>query len=399
MKINQFISKFKLFWKIFISSSKVWKLPQKSDILIYDACGKEVLMPYLKNYSVSILSLRGEFLCLPCLILACLKLAFWKGELLNAYSEVFIKIVSPKIIITLIDNNANFYTISKKFCNIKTIFIQNGLRGWSGDIFGRLIKSQSYHVDFMIVFGDAIGRHYRKYISGKSISIGSLKNNAFNGSVISGNYVLFISQWHKKPNNDKPFYFEANGKVVKWENFFEAENKVLQFLDEWCHKNNLELKICGRETNDVNEKIFYKNLISKCKLNYVSRSGIFSSYKLINNSKIVVTIDSTLGYESLARGKRTAFFSCRKVGISKQQRTTFGWPLDLPDNGFFWTNNMDSRKFQSIMNFLNALKEKDWKKVSYKYTAEIMQFDRGNSKLISLLNILLPKYKAKTYVN
>ena len=391
MKVSHLKRKLKIFYTIFIAAQKNWRLPKHSEVLIYDACGQEELAPYLTKYQVSTLAVRGESINVPCLLLAMLKPEFWKGKLLCAYAEAFIQAVFPKVVITFIDNNPNFYNLSKRFPVIKTIFVQNGSRGETGDVFDSLVKSDSHHVDYMCVFGAAIGRHYLKYLSGKSVPIGSLKNNAVDKSdKPTDDEVLFISQWHSKPNNGVFFHVENDGTQIYWEAFYEAEVKVLGFLNKWCAENNKLLKICGRETDkDGPEKKFYAELLTKCKWEYIPRTEIYSSYKLINATNIVIFIDSTLGYESIARGKRTASFSCRMFG-AQRQFYVFGWPADLSNNGPFWTNNQDETQFQRIMDYLNTVSDEEWEQTRQQYASELMDFDPGNTRLIALLDKLLP---------
>lgn len=220
MHVSQLKSNIKSFYTRFIIPPKKWQAPGKSSILVYDVCGIEVLMPYLKKYSVTVIALRGEFINLPCFFFAMLKIDFWKGKLFNAYVETFIYTVSPRVIITFIDNNPAFFELSKRFPNVKTIFIQNGTRGETGDIFGYLVKSDNYHVDYMLVHGKSIGLHYKNYISGQIIPIGSLKNNTVPKLTnVSVDYILFISQWHPKPDNEI-LYIEADGTPIYWDDFF-----------------------------------------------------------------------------------------------------------------------------------------------------------------------------------
>ena len=121
MKINRLKSKLKLFYTIFIAPPKEWQLPKKSEVLIYEASSIEALAPYLTKYRVTTMFLRGEAINVPCLLRAVVSLKFWKGKPLQAYAEAFILAVSPKVVITYIDNNLNFYLISKRFPDVKTI--------------------------------------------------------------------------------------------------------------------------------------------------------------------------------------------------------------------------------------------------------------------------------------
>jgi len=394
MTVSRLVSKLKVFYQIFIVSPKAWHLPKKAEILIYDACGAEAMMPYLTKYSVTTMAVRGELINMPCLLGAMLKLKFWKGKALNVYADSFILAVSAKVVITFIDNNPRFYEISKCFPNVKTILIQNGTRGESGDVFEGLIQLDDSHVDYMLVHGRAIGKHYLNYLSGQFIPMGSLKNNAvikLDQPVVGS--VLFISQWFRK--DDAVFYIEADGTPIYWETFFQGDVKVLKFIDKWCAKNKKQLKICGRENdNDGPEQYFYADQLNNCVWEYIPRTDSYNSYRLIDNTDIVIFIDSTLGYEAIGRGSKTAAFTCRGTSI-ESVAANFGWPADLPNNGPFWTNDQDEVQFQRIMDYLNTVSDEDWEESRQRYTSELMEFDPGNTRFVTLLNQLLPKSEAQ----
>ena len=400
MKISRLKSKLKLFYAHFIIPKKDWHRPKKSQVLIYDKSGADLILPYLTKYSYIIMPVRGESINLHCLLRAVFKLKFWQGKIINAHQEAFIETVSPKVIITFIDNNVAFYELSKRFPSIKTIFIQNGTRGVSGDVFDGLVNSNNYFVDFMLVHGLAIGRHYLKYVSGKFIPIGSLKNNTFNNfnSAIK-NDILFISQWHSRPLLGDVFYIENDGTQINWDVFFEAEIKVLRFLDKWCLENNRRLKICGRgEEKHGPEKEFYSRHLNRCKWKYLPRIDSYSSYKLIDEAALIVFIDSTLGYESIARGKKAAVFSCRGLSIDSNA-ANFGWPENLPSNGPFWTNDQDETQFRRVMDYINTVSDENWKKNRERYAGKLMEFDPGNTRFVALLKQLLPRLENHNYVN
>jgi surface carbohydrate biosynthesis protein len=392
MRFDRFKSKLKNFYAIFIAPPKLWKLPKKSEILIYDACGAEALMPYLSGYGVEIIPLRRESVNVPCLLRAILKLSFWRGNPIQAYADTFIQAVSPKVVITFIDNNPAFYAISNRFPEIKTIFFQNGTRIELGDVFGFLDKSESHLVDYMLVHGSAIGKHYQKFISGQAIACGSLKSNHVRKSVeIVAGTILFISQYCDKPKGGAPFLTAPDGTLIFWDQFFMAEVQVLNFLNKWCAENNKALQICGRGIDkEGSEKYFYDSHLKGCEWKYISKSEICSSYSLVDSAEIVVFIDSTLGYESIGRGKKTACFSCRGTSLNTKD-TKFGWPLDLPENGPFWTNDADDREFRRVMDYLVTISAKEWEKVRQFYASELMEYDAKNTRFVTLLDQLLSK--------
>ncbi len=392
---NRLKSKLSQFYDIFIKPPKNWRKPKKSEIVIYDASGMENLEPYLAAYSVEVISLRSESVNMPCLFRAILKLNFWNGKPIESYTDAFIEFASPKVVITYIDNNPAFYTISNRFPYLKTVFLQNGVRGGKGDVFNYLKQSDKYHVDYMLVFAASFGKAYKKYITGEVKVIGSFKNNHIKmGAEESDGSILFLSQYRKKPNNNQPLIINQNGSAVHWDKFYEAEVRVLGFLSKWCVENNKLLRIAGAFMLDEQsgERDLFAEHLNKCMWEYSPKVGSDSSYKLVDVAEIVVFIDSALGFESIGRGKKTAGLSCRAT-ILNDESLNFGWPADLSNNGAFWTNDVDEIQFQRVMNYLSMVSNEEWELTRQIYSNELMEFDAGNTGLIILLEQLLSNSK------
>ncbi|MFM8853542.1 MAG: hypothetical protein ACKOGL_10170, partial [Acidimicrobiaceae bacterium] len=91
-----------------------------------------------------------------------------------------------------------------------------------------------------------------------------------------------------------------------YEQIVSRREKVNLWLAEYCTENQLQLKIVGKDENPQREESYYKSLLQNYKFEFVAREKTSSSYEAIDTSEIVVFTSSTLGYESLARGKRTA---------------------------------------------------------------------------------------------
>lgn len=383
MSLNEIRLRIKKLYEIFLSAPKQWKRPKQSDVLYYDASQFEVLSPYLSQYSVEVIAIRGEFVNIPCLLRSFFNSNFWKGKIVQSYVEAFIQICNPKIILTFIDNDVGFYSISKRFPEVKTIFVQNGAReNW----LDKYKANDNYHVDYMLLFTDKIGEYYRKFISGKIIIIGSLKNNQVKKSNVEDNSILFVSQ-HRINIGQK--WTRGDGLPVSWGEFFDIEKRVLKFLDEWCHKQNKLLHILGcRDVECKDERKFYSHLLNKCDWEFIPKTEKYLSYSNLDLSKIVVSIDSTLAYESVGRGNRTACFTCRGELLDTIGRN-FGWPAALSDNGPFWTNHVDEKQFMRIMDYLNTVNDDEWERTMQSYVSELVESDPGNEKLINLLDSLL----------
>ena len=126
--------------------------PNKSDVLVYDFDSKEITQKIFNLKKISFLSTRKEKLNIFVIIKTLLQFKFrYFDYILN-----FIKCVKPKLVITSIDNNRNFYMIKKFLPKTITIFLQNGHRTGHTDIF-KIFEEKNfqrykkiYHVDLRV---------------------------------------------------------------------------------------------------------------------------------------------------------------------------------------------------------------------------------------------------------
>lgn len=376
-------AKVELLYKIFICSPKVFSIPQKKDVLIYDACGADALMPYLKKYKTEILFVRGEKINIFCLMLAVLKVDFWRGHPLRAYADSYLGCVKPKICITFIDNNPAFYKLFSSLTGLITIFVQNGNRdNW----LSQYNNNEGYRVDYMFVFNKHIGEIYSEKIEGEVIVIGSLKNNYVEKSNDSSDQaIIYISTFYPPDNGSESI--SVNGKSIAVTDFMKSEIILLEKLKNWCNENNKQLIVAGSCIGDAYvEESFYSKMLENCNWSFSPRSDIYSTYRLIDSAEIVVNIDSTMGYEALSRGKKTGFFCYRENFI---ERVSFGWPAKFSANGPFWTNETDDDNFNRVMNYLDQVEAEDWEQVQGQFCIELMDFNPGNSRFVGLLDELL----------
>jgi len=380
-------SKWTAFHRIFLVSRKEWLIPAACDVLILDRNGSEALLPYFQRFKTNIVAVRGESINMYCLACSFLDVEFWKGKPLKAYLDTYIKLTTPKLCVTFIDNNPLYYSISARFPDLKTLIWQNGVRDeWLPVKAG----ASEYMVDFMLVFNRHIGEIYSRHIKGEVVCAGSLKNNHVEKErTILKDSVLFISTYIPKPAGDAPLLVYDDGHKVYWSEFTYPDRLVLGFLKDWCVVNGKRLIVGGRVLGDtMQERAFYEGLLHGCDWEYAERSEIYSTYKLIDAADIVATIDSTMGYEALSRGKKTGFFSSRGVSIKRNDRS-FGWPAELSKNGPFWSDDQDEMQFCRVMNFLNEVSLEEWESIRSCYVDELMVYDPGNRRFIELVDQLL----------
>ena len=96
---------------------------------------------------------------------------------LKNYSEEFINIVKPKIILSFLDNYNLFYLLKKN--KFQKILIQNATRSGENDTF---VSSKFYKknkIDYVFSQNKKIKRKYEKLLGAKVFNTGSFLSNYF----------------------------------------------------------------------------------------------------------------------------------------------------------------------------------------------------------------------------
>jgi surface carbohydrate biosynthesis protein len=365
----------------------IFRKPGSAQVLIYDRSGSNLFMNYIEPSIIQILDVRGESLNIYVIFF----LVFRKRKFptMTDYTLYYIELVNPKLIITFIDNNLAFYKLKNSFPSIITIFIQNGIRAVLGDIFGVLNREfsgkEKLHVDYMFVFGSAIASKYKEYVTGNTISIGSMKNNKVSRiRKFEKNTLIFISQF-RPPKEHSPVFWEEDGKKIYWKDFYSAEISVVSFLNKFCLSKNLNFKICSVGSEYEKQELeFFQNILGEGHCEFLKKKDVFSSYSLLDAAEFVVSIDSTLGYESMARGNKVAIFSIRSFA-EQSLPYPFGWPADFGKSGEFWTSINKENEFERVMNYLTNVSDLEWQNTIAKYIPVLMDYDPGNRKFIELM--------------
>jgi surface carbohydrate biosynthesis protein len=383
MKFSSILRVLSYFWH----SKKIWCKPGKAKVLIYDRPGSEVLLTYISQKSVEILDLRGESLNLYVLFKCLFNLKLSPAN----YIFQYLTCVKPSVALTFIDNKSSFYLLKNDQKNLITVFVQNGLRGEIGGRFGFLKKQtdfrNKYKIDYMLTFGNAIGREYAKYIDGNILPIGSFKNNFYQTKIQnSSKTVLFLSQYRQPPSPEsRPLSIQGNQPIF-WKQVYSAEEFLLPLLQKYCLQNELELKICMCSSDQTKqESNYFRSILKNETFELIKKSNLYSSYENAAAAEIVVFVDSTLGYEAFARGKKIAAFTLRGKSMGSVGRN-FGWPADLPDNGPFWTNHADECEFKRVMDYITTVNDEEWEETRQRYVPDLMEYDPGNTRFLKLMS-------------
>ena len=368
-------------WRLLKSLARLkwrFKKPKRRDVLLFFKTGVEVIAPYFEPNQFQVLDLRESEVNIAIAIRCLLT-----GDLSSDnYAREFIKAAKPKLIVTFIDNYPPYYLLKDEFPNIEVWLIQNGVRSDRGDLFGLLkatSSSRTNQVDKMFVFGTAIGKKYLEYISGETVIHGSFKNNLVTILPPKKNSVAYISTY--RPSQRRSFVVpESRPELpITYEQIVIQREKAILWLAKYCAENNLELTIVGKDESPQREENYYRSLLKNHKFDFVARRQTSSSYEAIDRSEYVVFTSSTLGYESLARGKRTAALMLDAEIISSEA-LRFGWPAQLQDDGPFWTHQLSEIRLREIMDFLREVDDTEWDKIRTQTIKDVIVFDSDNSK-------------------
>lgn len=369
-----------------------WRWPRRADVLIFDVGRnpgfdrglEELLRPYATE-SLPLLTLEVN---VPVLLAS----LFARGSLRNGYYDRYIARVAPRLVITYVDNNPEFYSFAVRNPQVKTMFIQNGTRGYLADVFEILDRkppAETFKVDYMMTFGSLVGAEYAKYISGKVVPMGSFRNNLvpLRRQKVKDT-LAFISQYRDTLG------FDMGGEFYSFRQFWEqADRLIIPFLVEYAKARGKTFCIvpCTGHYRDPalleKEKQYYNGLAG-CECAYSEWQWHGSSYDVIDATEVVVTIDTSMGLEATARGTKAAIFSIRSTLLSLMNPPflSYGWPGSYADDGSFWTNRPDPAAFERILDHLFAISNEQWQaELAEHQFGNIMAYDPENAILKSVL--------------
>jgi surface carbohydrate biosynthesis protein len=343
-------------------------LPKKNKILIFDRERLFFLEKLITKKKIHSLDIRLESLNLPILFKSILKNGF--KELSKEYIKNYIIAVKPKIILTFSDYNPTFFLLKDIVTEFKfkTIAVQSSFRTNTNIHFGSFKKvKEKLRCDYFFVFSDESKKLFLRYIYSKYIINGSFMNNS--KKII--NYknkkkkILLISQF-KVPDYN----------IAKW---FFMEKKLVIFLKKYCDENNFLFNIAVRSniTTDIlnfesNLKTYLKYFKDINKKNIIGETLKKNNYNNVDGSDLVIFLNSTLGLEALARGKKVLSFP--HFPICKNQYKEF-----------FIEKLSKYSVFKKKMNLMISINRKNWNKKTQQSKLKYF-YDSNNSKFRNLFN-------------
>ena len=374
----------------------IWSRPQRRQVLLIDPSGIDILTQFIATEDIEILDLEETNIWIFIRTILRMRLST------SAYVVAYIEMIQPKVVMTFIDNDVNFYKLKNLCQKTKFVAIQNGIRAnYSGSpslgFFDQLavaLNETELSSDYLCVFGSASAKQLTRFIKTDTITVGSLKNNLFATSKNKRdavNDVVLISQYPPFSVHEVSRRIYFGKQPISLLDFYRIESTVARLVAEYCSTHHLSFIVCGKRNSvDSDEQKFFADSIGLLPWSYEPRGSTYSTYEIATAAKIVVSVDSTVGQEFLARGKRVAFMSGRTqsadpVGLVQTRDTNFGYPLDLPANGNFWTNQATATELTRILDYLQAVTDKEWATEIAPYNESLMAYQPGNPVFKKLL--------------
>ena len=368
---------------------------KRKQVALIDASGISILNKYVPDSDLSIIDIEQLN------FFATLRMLAAGKKSLFDYTVAYIKTFKPQFVFTFIDNNLDFYKLAAIFPKLKFFAIQNGLRSnhanQMNNGFFDLLKNESANNRLsayaICVLGSNEGDKYSKYIQYKQIITGSLKNNLIANQIEPKEHfdIVYVSQHapFEIPNSKVNFFF--GNKSVTASEFYEIEKHIVRFLVARCNRTGQSFAVLGkRSESSPFEREFFDSAAAPHTVRFIPRTSDASTYEFCNSASLIVTTDSTIGFEFLARGKKVSFLSARidaidHVLLQEVHDTDFGFPLELGTTGPFWTNAANESEFERVIGSVQSMSDAQWATAISPYNEVLMAYQPGNSAFIQML--------------
>lgn len=373
-----------------------FSLPSKNNLIIFDDMSIEDLKYVISDFKYFILQTRFENVTTlyinPLIIL---KTIFnYRGNLWSAYLITIIDLVSPKVILTVIDNSIKFFEIAKKLQSKDLHFfaIQNGARY---DLKRHLFKfkkkllkedmTRKFFIPNFFCFGEfEVDDYKNKNINVQNfLPVGSLRLANFmlekEINLKQKNYLYDILLVSDGITQETDQNFGTEGEVVRMAKFikytikYASENRkriIFSLKRLNSTRNNLEqeLKFYKKNLNDFE----YDYLISNSTINF--KKSKYLTYELMLKSNVTMSSFSTLLRENLSIGRKS-------LSVNFMENNIFDFPLE----GLCKLINCDYDKFQNKLNAILEMSEEDFTAKS-NHKNYLMLYDNKISTIDNIKN-------------
>lgn len=282
------------------------------------------------------------------------------SSLKDVYLKNYFKKVRPKIIIGHQAENLIFNV--RKYSPFSKIILYLHCRLYKKQINDLKKVLKKSDIDFFFVCDRLHENKFKRYTKAKFIINGLCKNNSKILKKKKEQFdITFISEYRNTNYPKKSSHHKFIKYVAKTLNEFALNNKDKKIVIA-LHSNRKDKKISKSEEID-----FYKRYCPDLKI--IKQND---SYQVCNLSKLLVLINSNLGCEFLARGKKVLFLPYLNLLGSRYFNYYF-------KNDFLFSyKKLNKKVIFNKIKYILSMKKKNWDKIVNKSKINIL-FDKNNS--------------------
>ncbi len=364
----------------------------KKNIVIFDGVSFKDLEYILKDYDYMTLEDRIDRIdtiyITPNVIINFfyyLFLLFQNYSLKSIYNIALIKSMSPKVVITSIDNSINFHLAAKiLYKEIFFLAIQNANRTGYRELNYCLKKNIIYPKNYKdILFIPNLVCFGEDDISGSKKENLKILNFYNFGSVRISNFFYYLKEKNieiKKDLYDVCLISEPMiNHNVEYKNATIEKSIIdlMKFSINFCMENNLKFIYapkCFFETRNAKLELdFFSEYLSKEQLRYLLQNtykkiNIYSSYEALLQSKIAIGWESTMLLNKI--GLKQKILSCNFSSFE-----TWNFPI----NGVCSLNEKDYKSFSERVKLILNMSDEDYFNKLNKNPNFVMSFDEKES--------------------
>ena len=358
-------------------SKWIFLKPSKKDVLIYDGLPKIEFL--LNKNKIEYFNKRNSIN-----IFVFIKTFLNSGfkDIKENYIRNYFSLVSPKVVMTAIDNNLSFFKLKYIYKEPKYICVQGSIR----DKFF-INQCQRYYkknkkklfADYFFVYGKNDLIKLKKYISSNFIISGSFRNN------------LFKKKSKKKKIKEMVFISQASNHF-----FFNQEKKLVAKLIKISNKLNFKFLYFLKNEKNSRFLNYIKDYFRKLKLENKFKYFIRDTkalnnlsigfqkkndhYNILNKSAVFLSLSSTFAFEALSRKQKVIFFP-----INNFPTTNYIFQKKYKKRGPFWLNDKSSKKIEDKIKKIIKMSDNELSKSIKKYISDIIVFSPNNKNLKKIL--------------
>lgn len=357
----------------------IWR-PAQSEVLVYSRDSEPHIKTLLGDITYGVIDnkFKTNFagtICLQALLRASFDHTLQDVPLYGRYVAHFVELSRCKLVVSAIEAQSALCYAGLLRPGLRRLAIQTTMAAIP---FAPAKNCKSHLADTFVLWSDAHRLEISDLISEKCpslapkpemVTLGSVKSNQVEiNSRASERGLVFISQWRPYINDE----------------FYDQERELLPFLARWCNERAINLYVLGRYLKDPGaERDYFAELTRNRNLNLIGRSKDWkTSFRILDQFDLVVTVDSSLGLEALGRGKKTLFYT--DWGGAQYKRC----PSPVMRNsrsGPCWVSDGNIGRFEKLLNKVWVMPGPTFDSLCFAENGLVPPYDQESLQIKALL--------------